>query len=100
MFKIIINKITKILVFFILIQPVNADEEKVNKLNQELSHIAKSIKNEIGHIVKFIKNEIEKTKDYQINAWKEAKHKNFKNMNIVQHKLTGFFSDFPGRNND
>jgi len=89
MFKIIISKITKILVFFILIQPVNADEGKVNKLNQKLSHIAQ-----------YIKNEIEKTKDYQINTWKEVQQKNFKNMNIVQHKLTGFFSDFPGRNND
>ena len=65
-------------------QPVNADEGKVNKLNQKLSHI-----------VQFIKNEIEKTKDYQINTWKEVKHKNFKNVEIIQHKLTGFFSDFP-----
>ena len=84
-----INKITKILVFLILIQPVNADEVKINKLNQKLSHI-----------VKFIKNEIENTKDYQINIWKEEKHKNIKNMYIVQHKLTGFFSNFPERNND
>jgi len=89
MFKKMINKITKILVFLILIQPVNADEVKINKLNQKLSHI-----------VKFIKNEIENTKDYQINIWKEEKHKNIKNMYIVQHKLTGFFSNFPERNND
>ena len=89
MSKKIVNKITKILVFLILMQPVNADEGKVNKLNQKLSHI-----------VQFIKNEIEKTKDYQINTWKEVKHKNFKNVEIIQHKLTGFFSDFPEGNND
>ena len=84
-----INIITKILVFFILIQPVNADEGKVNKLNQKLSNV-----------VQYIKNEIEKTKAYQINAWKEAKDKKIKNINIVKHKVTGFFSDFPGANND
>ena len=76
MFKIIINKITKILVFFILIQPVNADEGKVNKLNQKLSHIAQ-----------YIKNEIEKTKDYQINTWKEVQQKNFKNVGPLRGRI-------------
>ena len=89
MSKKILNRITKILVFLILVQPVNAEESKLDKFNQKLSHI-----------VQFIKNEIEKTKDYQINTWKEVKHKNFKNVDIIQHKLTGFFSDFPEGNND
>ena len=84
MSKKIVNRITKILVFLILAQPVNAEESKLDKFNQKFSQI-----------IQCIKNEGKKTKDYQIKTWNEAKNKNLKKIYIVQHKLTGFFSNFP-----
>ena len=86
MSKKIVNRITKILVFLILVQPVNAEESKLDKFSQKFSQI-----------IKCIKNEGKKTKEYQIKTWKEAKIENLKKIKIVQHKLTGFFSDFPER---
>ena len=83
MSKKIANRITKILVFLILVQPVNAEESKLDKFNQKFSQI-----------IQFLKNERKKTNDYQIKTWKEAKNENLKKIKIVQHKLTGFFSNF------
>ena len=37
MSKKIVNRITKILVFLILVQPVNAEESKLDKFNQKFS---------------------------------------------------------------
>ena len=88
MSKKIVNRITKILVFLILVQPVNAEESKLDKFNQKFSQ-------KFSQITQFIKNESKKTKDYQIKTWKEAKNEHLKKIKIVQHKLTGFFSDFP-----
>jgi len=85
MFKKIVNRITKILVFLILVQPVNAEESKLDKFNQ---------------IIQYIKNEEKKTKDYQIKTWNEAKNENLKKINIAQHKLTGFLATFRKVNND
>ena len=88
MSKKILNKITKILVFLILVQPVNAEESKLDKFNQKFSQ-------KFSQIIQFLKNERKKTNDYQIKTWKEAKNKKLKKIKIVQHKLTGFFSNFP-----
>ena len=90
MSKKIVNRITKILVFLILVQPVNAEESKLDKFNQKFGQ-------KFTQIIQFIKNERKKTNDYQIKTWKEAKNKNLKKIKIVQQKLTGFFSNFPGR---
>ena len=90
MSKKILNKITKILVFLILVQPVNAEESKLDKFNQKFSQ-------KFSQIIQFLKNERKKTNDYQIKTWKEAKNKKLKKIKIVQHKLTGFFSNFPER---
>ena len=87
MSKKILNKITKILVFLILVQPVNAEESKLDKFNQKFSQ-------KFSQIIQFLKNERKKTNDYQIKTWKEAKNKKLKKIKIVQHKLTGFFSNF------
>ena len=84
MSKKILNQITKILVFLILVQPVNAEESKLDKFGQKFSQI-----------IQFIKDESKKTNDYQIKTWKEAKNENLKKIKIAQHKLTGFFSNFP-----
>jgi len=88
MFKKILNRITKILVFLILVQPVNAEESKLDKFNQKFGQ-------KFSQIIQFIKDESKKTNDYQIKTWKEAKNENLKKIKIVQHKLTGFFSNFP-----
>jgi len=90
MSKKIVNRITKILVFLILVQPVNAEESKLDKFNQKFSQ-------KFSQIIQFLKNERKKTNDYQIKTWKEAKNENLKKIKIVQHKLTGFFSNFPER---
>ncbi len=90
MSKKILNKITKILVFLILVQPVNAEESKLDKFSQKFSQ-------KFNQIIKCIKNEGKKTKEYQIKTWKEAKDENLRKLKIAQHKLTGFFSDFPER---
>ena len=90
MFKKILNRITKILVFLILVQPVNAEESKLDKFNQKFGQ-------KFSQIIQFLKNERKKTNDYQIKTWKEAKNKKLKKIKIVQHKLTGFFSNFPER---
>ena len=47
-----------------------------------------------------IENEIEETKSFQIREWKEVKRKHQKSYKTVQHKLTGFFSDFPNSKGD
>ena len=81
MFKKIIIGIST---FIILILPVNADESNIKKLSQKFNQFWQ-----------FINKEVEHTKDYQIKKWTEAKQQNVKKLKIVQHKLTGFFSDFP-----
>ena len=73
-----------ILFFIILIQPVNADESNIKKLSQKFNQFWQCINKEVEH-----------TKDYQIKKWTEAKQQNIKKLKIVQHKLTGFLSDFP-----
>jgi len=80
-------------VFIISIQPVNANEEKFNELSQKFNHFLNCIK-------KHIETEVEETKEFQIKKWKEAKDQNRKTFKLVQHKLTGFFSDFPNPKGD
>ena len=90
MSKKILNKITKILVFLILVQPANAEESEFDKFNQKFSQ-------KFSQIIQFLKNERKKTNDYQIKTWKEAKNENLKKIKITHHKLNGFFSNFPGQ---
>ena len=75
-------------VFIISIKPVNANEEKFDELIHKFNHFLNCFK-------KHIETEVEETKEFQIKKWKEAKSQNKKTLSIVQHKLTGFFSDFP-----
>ena len=75
-------------IFIIFIQPVNANENKLDELSQKFNHFLNCFK-------KHIKTEVEKTKEFQIKNWKEAKDQNRKTFKLVQNKLTGFFSDFP-----
>ncbi len=70
--------------FIILSQPLKADENKINKMAEKLNSI-----------VECINREFEDTKEFQITQWSNAKKQKIKELKVVQHKLTGFFSDFP-----
>ena len=67
-----------------LIQPIYAEENNINKLGEKFKLFWKCIN-----------QEVEETKDFQIRSWKEVKNQNNKNVKIVKNKLSGFFSDFP-----
>lgn len=83
-------------VFIISIQPVNANETKTITPKE----FATAVIEIPGRLANFINGEVEKTKEFQIKQWKEAKDQNKKNFKLVQHKLTGFFSDFPNPKGD
>ena len=80
-------------VFIISIQPVNANENNLNEITQKFNELLKCFKDNV-------KEEFEETKEFQIKKWKEAKNQNKKTLSVVQHKLTGFFSDFPNPKGD
>ena len=80
-------------VFIISIQPVNANENKLDELSKKFNHFFNCFK-------KHIEEEVEEAKEFQIKKWKEAKNQNRKTFKLVQHKLSGFFSDFPGPEGD
>ena len=76
--------IITIVMFIISIQPINANEKNINKLSNIFNSYWENLN-----------KEIKKTKDYQVREWQEAKKERTKSFKIVQHKLTGFFSNFP-----
>ena len=80
-------------VFIISIQPVNANENKLDELSKKFNHFFNCFK-------KHIEEEVEEAKEFQIKKWKEAKNQNRKTFKLVQHKLSGFFSDFPNPKGD
>ena len=89
-----IKKMIIVLVVFIIsVQSVNANENKIDELSQKFNHFLNCFK-------KLIKTEVEKTKEFQIKNWKEAKDQNRKTFKLVQNKLSGFFSDFPNPKGD
>ena len=49
----------------------------------------------LNYIIECINKEFKETKEFQITQWEKGKNQNVRNLKIVQHKLTGFFSDFP-----
>ena len=80
-----IKKISIIIITFILLaQPLRANEPNLDKLIEKLNIF-----------VKCLNDEIKDTREYQINQWTDVKKQKVKELMIVQHKLTGFFSDFP-----
>ena len=87
-----IKKIVILITTLVFIsQSVNANE--LNKFNQKFNNFFELL-------IDKIKNEIEETKNFQIREWKEVKQKHQKSYKTVQHKLTGFFSDFPNPKGD
>ena len=80
-------------IFIIFIQPVNANENKLDELSQKFNHFLNCFK-------KHIEKEVEETKEFQIKKWKEAKNQNRRTFKLVENKLSGFFSDFPNLKGD
>ena len=80
-------------IFIISIQPVNANENKIDEFSQKFNHFLNCFK-------KHIETEVEETKEFQIKKWKEDKDQNRKTFKLVQHKLSSFFSDFPNPKGD
>ena len=87
------NMIITLVVFIVTTQSVNANENKLNKFKQKFNNFFELL-------IDKIENEIEETKNFQIREWKEVKRNHQKSYKIVQHKLTGFFSNFPNPKGD
>ena len=71
-------------VLVMLGQPLSAGEPNFDRLIEKLNVF-----------MSYIKDEVKDTKEFQINQWTAAKKQKVKELTFVQHKLTGFFSDFP-----
>lgn len=72
----------------LLTQHIKADE--IN-LDQHLKKLAEKL----NYMIECINMEFKDTKEFQIKQWEKGKNQNIKNLKVVQHKLTGFFSDLP-----
>ena len=86
--KIIIMLITALI---FSTQTIRADEIDLDPHIKKLSILTKKL----NHIIECINKELKETKEFQITQWEKGKNQNVRNLKIVQHKLTGFFSDFP-----
>tara|TARA_B100000963_G_C22584097_1_gene652217 strand:+ start:530 stop:817 length:288 start_codon:yes stop_codon:yes gene_type:complete len=86
--KIIIMLITALI---FSTQTIRADEIDLDPHIKKLSILTEKL----NHIIECINKELKETKEFQITQWEKGKNQNVRNLKIVQHKLTGFFSDFP-----
>ena len=91
--KLIKKMMIALTVFVISIKSVNANENQSNDFSQKL-------KDYFNFFHKYIQREIKETKEFQVKKWKEAKNQHDKTFEIVNQKLTGFFSDFPNPKGD
>ncbi len=72
-------------------QTIRADEIDLDPHIKKLSILTEKL----NYIIECINKELKETKEFQITQWEKGKNQNVRNLKIVQHKLTGFFSDFP-----
>ena len=72
-------------------QTIRADEIDLDPHIKKLSILTEKF----NYIIECINKELKETKEFQITQWEKGKNQNVRNLKIVQHKLTGFFSDFP-----
>ena len=77
----------------LLTQPIKADEINLDPRLKELTE-------KFNYIIECINKEFKDVKEFQIKQWEKGKEQNIKNLKVVQHKLTGFFSDLPLSNKD
>ena len=72
----------------LLTQPIKAYEINLDPRLKELTE-------KFNHIIECINREFKETKEFQVNQWEKGKKQNMRNINVVQQKMTGFFSDLP-----
>ena len=77
----------------LLTQQIKADEINLDPQLKELTE-------KFNYLIECINKEFKDTKEFQIKQWEKGKKQNIKNLKVVQHKLTGFFSDLPLNNKD
>lgn len=77
----------------LLTQQIKADEISLDPQLKELTE-------KFNYLIECINKEFKDTKEFQIKQWEKGKKQNIKNLKVVQHKLTGFFSDLPLNNKE
>ena len=77
----------------LLTQQIKADEINLDPQLKELTE-------KFNYMIECINKEFKDTKEFQIKQWEKGKIQNIKNLKVVQHKLTGFFSDLPLNNKE
>jgi hypothetical protein len=77
----------------LLTQQIKADEINLDPQLKELTE-------KFNYLIECINKEFKDTKEFQIKQWEKGKKQNIKNLKVVQHKLTGFFSDLPLNNKE
>jgi len=77
----------------LLTQQIKADEINLDPQLKELTE-------KFNYMIESINKEFKDTKEFQIKQWEKGKKQNIKNLKVVQHKLTGFFSDLPLNNKE
>jgi hypothetical protein len=77
----------------LLTQQIKADEISLDPQLKELTE-------KFNYLIECINKEFKDTKEFQIKQWEKGKKQNIKNLKVVQHKLTGFFSDITLNNKE
>lgn len=75
--------------FIVFTQPLKAEEDKIKKIIETLNTV-----------VECINKEFEEIKEFQNTQFSNAKNQKAKELDLVKHKLAGFFSDFPAINQE
>jgi len=86
----------KQIIIFISSLILSTQQIKADEIN--LDPQLKKLTEKFNYMIECINKEFKNTKEFQIEQWVEGKKQNIKNLKVVQHKLTGFFSDLPLNN--
>jgi len=78
------NTIISFLIFFIVVQSFFAYENIINRLSQKFNST-----------ISCFKSNDQLNENYKTKNWSEVKKLSKKNKQIIENKLSGFFSDFP-----
>ena len=88
----------KQIIIFISSLILSTQQIKADEIN--LDPQLKKLTEKFNYMIECINKEFKDTKEFQIKQWEEGKKQNIKNLKVVQHKLTGFFSDLPLNNKE
>ena len=88
----------KQIIIFISSLILSTQQIKADEIN--LDPQLKKLTEKFNYMIECINKEFKNTKEFQIKQRVEGKKQNIKNLKVVQHKLTGFFSDLPLNNKE